>query len=161
MTEHTLEIQNKETDLLASRWSRLWAALIDCLIAVATTIPLMSYLDVWALAFEGHIPIDVTIKLAVLSWLLFFLIHGYFLKEKGQTVGKMILGIAIVTLDGHKPEFIPLVLKRYLPMMIIGYIPLIGQYLSITEVLFIFRKDKRCIHDLIAGTKVINANRAD
>jgi uncharacterized RDD family membrane protein YckC len=30
--------------------------------------------------------------------------------------------------------------------------------LTVIDVLFVFRDDKRCVHDLIAGTKVIDLN---
>ena len=33
----------------------------------------------------------------------------------------------------------------------LGIVPLFG----IVDVLFIFREDRRCIHDMIAGTRVI------
>lgn len=156
MTEQVIE--NTNIDLLASRWNRLWAALIDGTLALVTTIPLMSYFEVWEHITQGSVPIDITIKLAITSWALFFLMHGYLLKEKGQTIGKKIIGICIVTTNGNKPDFGNLILKRYLPVALLGHTPLLGQYLSMIEVLFIFRKDKRCIHDLIAGTKVINVN---
>ena len=45
--EKTLELD------LASRWSRLWAALIDAGLAIAITLPLMSYLGVWKAASQG------------------------------------------------------------------------------------------------------------
>jgi len=44
---------------------------------------------------------------------------------------------------------------RYIPIWIVGLIPGVGIALTILDALFIFRDDRRCIHDLIAGTKVI------
>lgn len=146
-------------DILASRWSRLWASLIDGIIALLYTIPVMSYLGIWESAMQGEvvIPLDATIKLVIFGWVMFFAIHGHLLGKYGQTVGKKLLGISIVTLDGVKPDFWPLIAKRYLPLALVVYIPFIGSYLSTGDVLFIFRKDKRCVHDLIAGTVVINS----
>lgn len=43
-------------------------------------------------------------------------------------------------------------------MNIFVYIPVIGQYISILNYLFVFRKNRRCLHDLIAGTQVINVS---
>ncbi|MBN3563167.1 RDD family protein [Aliamphritea spongicola] len=141
---------------LASRWTRLCAACIDALITMAVTLPFMFYLDYWTVIAEQQaVPLELSIKVAIFSWAMFFLVHGYLLKKKGQTIGKNIMDIAIVTTDGHKPEFFPLITRRYFPVALVSYIPLVGQYLSLIDNLFIFRKDKRCVHDLIAGTKVI------
>ncbi|MEH6446926.1 MAG: RDD family protein [Oceanospirillaceae bacterium] len=148
--------------ITASRWRRFWAGLIDASIAMAITIPLMNYLNVWDLAKEGSIPLGTSIKLFLFSWIIFFIIHGYLLKKYAQTVGKKLLGISIASLDGEKPDLWLLIVKRYLPVALVPNIPFVGSLLLIVDVLFIFRKDKRCIHDFIAGTKVVNfsANKA-
>jgi uncharacterized RDD family membrane protein YckC len=41
---------------------------------------------------------------------------------------------------------------------LIGVIPIaiISRILGMVDILFIFGKEKRCIHDIIAGTKVVN-----
>jgi hypothetical protein len=38
---------------------------------------------------------------------------------------------------------------------LIGGIPGVGPIFRIVDILFIFREDQRCIHDLMAGTTVI------
>lgn len=86
----------------------------------------------------------------------FFALHGYLLFKHGQTLGKKIMGIAIVTLDNQKPAFFPLIAQRYFSQWLIGMLPVVGVPLRIVDVLFVFRKDKRCVHDLIARTKVID-----
>jgi hypothetical protein len=35
----------------------------------------------------------------------------------------------------------------------------LGGILSLADMLFILRKDRRCIHDLVAGTQVLNVER--
>jgi len=142
---------------LASRWSRLWAAIIDGLLALATTIPLLIFLGFAQIWTEQSISISTTLQIIILNWAVFLLMHGYLLKTRGQTIGKSLIGIRIVTTENHHPDFLNLLLKRYLPLNVVGYIPVVGPYLTLAEVLFIFRSDKRCLHDLIAGTKVINA----
>ena len=57
-------------------------------------------------------------------------------------------------------EIIPLwktFFVRYLPLAVSANIPWVGQFIVLVDSLFVFRKDKRCIHDLIANTKVIKA----
>jgi len=88
---------------------------------------------------------------------VFLLLNGYLLAKYGQTVGKKLVGTRIVS---HVDErILPLGRVfglRYLPLSIIAQIPVVGGFVGIIDGLFIFRKDKRCIHDLIAGTKVVN-----
>jgi len=38
---------------------------------------------------------------------------------------------------------------------ILGAVPMIGNVFTIVNYCFIFRADRRCLHDLIAGTKVV------
>ena len=60
--------------------------------------------------------------------------------------------IRIVKVDtGENGGFVTNVLVRTILNGLIGIIPLYG----LIDILFIFRGDKRCIHDLIAGTKVV------
>ncbi|TCV15783.1 RDD family protein [Vibrio crassostreae] len=66
--------------------------------------------------------------------------------------------IAIVDMDGKQLGLFNIMIKRILPMNIFVYIPVIGQYISILNYLFVFRKNRRCLHDLIAGTQVINVS---
>ena len=47
--------------------------------------------------------------------------------------------------------------RRYLFANGVGMIPFIGGLISIVNICFIFRGDKRCLHDLVAGTQVVNA----
>lgn len=86
----------------------------------------------------------------------FFVLHGYLLYQYGQTIGKKFMGIAIVTLDNRKPAFFPLIVQRYFSQWLMGMLPFVGLPLRLLDVLVIFRGDKRCLHDLIARTKVVD-----
>ena len=150
-----VEIQDSQINNLASRWSRLFAALIDGVLAIVITFPIMLYYGFWDKTMAGEeIGIEFNIFMALLSFVMFMILHGYLLKTKGQTIGKLALGIKIVTLDNKLPLFSDLILKRYVPVWIVQSIPFIN-ILSLVDILFIFRADKRCIHDHIAGTKVV------
>ena len=50
-----------------------------------------------------------------------------------------------------------IVLLRMVPMSIVAYIPFVGGLLNLVDILFIFGRDRRCIHDLIADTIVVQA----
>lgn len=94
--------------------------------------------------------------LLIFPYLMFFTFNGFSLFQRGQTIGKRIVGIAIVTLDNQKPAFLPLIFNRYLTQWVIGLLPGFGFILRVADVLAIFWTNKRCVHDLIAKTKVID-----
>lgn len=94
--------------------------------------------------------------LMMFPFIAFFALHGYLLSRYGQTIGKRILGIAIVTMDNRVPPFFQLITQRYLTQWFAGMIPVIGLLLRLVDVLAIFRPDRRCIHDHLAKTKVID-----
>ena len=94
--------------------------------------------------------------LAFAPQLIFFVLHGASLYQRGQTISKRIMGIAIVTLDNQKPAFFRLIAQRYMSQWLIGMLPVIGPLLRLVDFLLIFRADKRCLHDHIAKTKVID-----
>jgi hypothetical protein len=59
-------------------------------------------------------------------------------------------------MDNQKPAFLFLILQRYVSQWLMGMVPVIGILLRLADVLAIFREDKRCIHDHLAKTKVID-----
>ena len=149
----------KDSDELATRGSRLGAALIDGLIMMAFAIPLMFALGVWEYASKGQqAPWELQLLAAVINYAVFLAIHGLLLKKYGQTVGKKALGVRIATLDGDVPPLGKLLLLRYVAIGVISYAPVVGPFIAVINILFIFRKDKRCIHDIIAGTRVLKMN---
>ncbi|PTQ06485.1 RDD family protein [Vibrio sp. ZF 223] len=150
-------IENASEVRLASRWLRFWAVFIDVLIAVAIVMPIYLYTDYFQKIFEtGTADTAELIAVTAYGWLVFLLLNGYLLHKKGQTIGKNIMEIAIVDMDGKQLGLFNIVLKRILPMSIFVYIPVVGQYISTLDYLFALRKDRRCLHDLIAGTQVVS-----
>lgn len=143
------------TIVLASRWARLGAALIDGLIAMAISLVLMVLMVGSDFKALSNIDFGRQLLLAVMGIAIFLALHGYLLAKNGQTIGKLALGIRIAKLDGSKPDFIPLIVTRYGPTWLVSQIPVIGGLLNLVDILFIFRADKRCVHDLIAKTMVV------
>jgi uncharacterized RDD family membrane protein YckC len=83
------------------------------------------------------------------------ILHGYLLYTYAQTIGKHYMGIRIENLDGTQATFSTIFLKRMLPIQVVGIIPSVGSIIAgLVNPLFIFGKDKRCLHDYIAKTKV-------
>ena len=144
-------------DNTASRLQRFIAAMIDGFLGMMVSMPLFNHYGIWDLMKTGgEVSTDITIKVTAYGLLMFFVLHGLLLHRYGQTVGKRLMGLAIVTLHGQRPSFAHLILNRYLPQWVAGFVPVVGPLLSVVDVLFVFREDKRCVHDLIAGTKVID-----
>jgi uncharacterized RDD family membrane protein YckC len=141
---------------LASRWARLGAAIIDSIIMMIVVIPIMYFTGGFDGIVQGVQPgVVYTLMIGVLSFIVFFVINYQFLIANGQTIGKKVLEIKIVDLNGNLPAFQPQLLIRYAIYMLPGQIPFIGQLFSLINILFIFTKEKRCIHDLVAKTKVV------
>jgi uncharacterized RDD family membrane protein YckC len=141
---------------LASRWSRLFAVLIDGVIGILVAIPFWAFSGAWDYVTSGQqLPYHYALLGGVYGFVGFLLVHYYFLNNRGQTVGKRIIGIKIVDLENNLTGANPLIVKRYLPISAVGLIPIVGSLLLLVDALFIFRKDRRCIHDLIAGTRVV------
>ncbi len=145
----------KTPQQLADRSTRLASAILDGIIGWVIAVPVFYLLGLWSYVSKGqNPPVGLLIASVVIGFAGFLLIHGYLLKTKGQTVGKYLTGIRITDLDGNLPDFGKLVLLRYLPVQLVTLVPLVGAYVPLLDVLFIFRGDRRCLHDLIAGTRV-------
>ncbi len=152
--------QDENSVILANRSKRFWGVMIDVIIAMVITFPLMQLTGYWEKAANQNISITDTIILGVFGFVLFMLLHGYFLSNYGQTIGKKLIGTKIVSSDSNDIlPFWKVVFVRYLPMTVMGQIPVLGGLFAMADSLFVFRKDKRCIHDLIAGTKVVLVNK--
>ena len=83
----------------------------------------------------------------------------YLLTTQGQTIGKRKMGLRIVRVkDLSNGGFVTNVLLRGVVRAVIGVIPFLGAIFTIADPLCIFRADRRCLHDHIAGTCVINAD---
>jgi uncharacterized RDD family membrane protein YckC len=143
---------------LASRGKRFRGVLIDTLIAMLTTLPLMWALGMFETLMAGQ-PLGTlqTAKFFLLGWTMFLLIHGRLLYTRGQTVGKYVVDTRIADLEGNVPGFGKLILLRYVAFGLFSQIPFVGWLVGLVNVLFIFREDRRCLHDHLAGTRVVEA----
>ncbi|MBV1869802.1 MAG: RDD family protein [Gammaproteobacteria bacterium] len=148
---------------LATPGDRFLAALADGFLAgLVTLLPLYYFaLADFPKMSDGSLPASFLLGTHIFSFLFFLIMHGYLLKKYGQTIGKNIVGIKIVTVANQLPDFKYLILLRYLPLWTAVFIPIIGGLFPTVDILFIFRKDRRCIHDLIAGTMVVDIGAND
>ena len=73
----------------------------------------------------------------------------------GQSYGKLAMKLRIVRLEGGKPTFMRAAVVRTL---IFGALWIFVPPVIVLDVAFgLFRSDGRCLHDLVAGTKVVGA----
>jgi len=145
---------------LASRGVRLGGAIIDGLIAMLVMLPATFAFGYWDRVMLGGQSGADLVLFGALGFVVFVAVQGYLLANHGQTIGKRILGTRIVSVeDGSILPFWKVITHRYLPVQVLSMIPGIGAIFGLTDSLMIFREDRRCIHDLIAGTKVIVAKK--
>ena len=147
---------------LAGRGRRLGAYVIDVIIAGIVLVA-VAYFNPGPLGLTMldimRDPTTQQMSTAGSIWLLviFMAINSYLLVTKGQTLGKWMLGIRIVDAASNgAATALKLLGLRYVLVMLVQAIPMIGQLLGLIDALFIFRGDRRCVHDLIAGTKVVS-----
>jgi uncharacterized RDD family membrane protein YckC len=145
---------------LASPWIRLAAALLDGILAMVIFLPVMLAGGYWTAvmqaAMQGQsVPLTTTLFWSLIGLALFVAVQGYPLHRWAQTWGKRVAGVQIVDMDGQQPSLVHLLVKRYLPVQVVALVPFVGNLLIIVDSLFVFRQDRRCVHDLIAGTQVI------
>ena len=143
---------------LATLGDRFAGAFIDGLISLAVGFPLGYFLGRVAVTAFGDArgtQIIVQVLGGLLGMGLFLAIQGYFLATRSQTIGKMAVNTKIVSDSGETLPFGELYVKRYLILQIVSIVPFIGGFLALIDVLFIFRSNRKCLHDDVAGTKVI------
>lgn len=97
-------------------------------------------------SFQGN-------QLAIsITWTIFGVIQALFFSISSQTPGYKAHNFSLLTIKGQKPSFIICII-RYL-IFVVGFI--FGGSLFC-----FFRKDKRNLHDLIAGTIVVIKKEED
>lgn len=146
----------------AARLQRLGAALLDMIIILLIEIPLLTMLGVFSkLETGGGVNYEMTLQQRLiflgLHLAVYAAVNGFLLLREGQTLGKKIVGIRIVGTEGQLCSFTVVFFIRYALFGAVSYIPGIGGLLSLADILFIFGEQRRCIHDYVAGTKVVLA----
>jgi uncharacterized RDD family membrane protein YckC len=144
---------------LAPRSSRFLAVLTDLLVLVLPTMA-SALIAPAMVELGGDVGAVLSIVSSVLLGLLFIgllVTNLVWLHRYGQTIGKRLLKVRIVRTDGSRISLARVVFLRGLPLGLVGAIPVLGQIVAVLNPLMIFRSDRRCLHDLIADSKVVNA----
>ena len=112
---------------LAPRITRLGAAIVDVLIGLVITLPIMFVTGFIQRSMQQEVSMLETVMYNVSGIAIYLVLHGYLLATRGQSIGKMLLGARIVDYDSS--EILPmakLVGLRMLPVWIISMIPIVG-----------------------------------
>lgn len=143
---------------LADRGMRLGAALLDGLILLGSMGILAAIGIPMVVAKRGEWDWQIVvliIGLVLVAMLVIMSINLVLLHRYGQTIGKRILRIRIVRSDGSPASLGRIVGLRIIVAKIPSMLCYLGSIYSITDACFIFREDRRCLHDLIADTIVV------
>ena len=161
--------QEEQVFTLGGKVERFAAYIIDSLIAFLSMIPLGSQFFTAVNDFSAgsidsinSLTIENTnnFTLGIFLIILQFIIQGYLITTRGQSIGKIVMSLRIVnSIDGTNPGFIKAFLVRFILTQIITSIPYIGFIYIFADPLFIFRSDRRCIHDLMANTIVVESKK--
>jgi uncharacterized RDD family membrane protein YckC len=141
----------------AERLTRLVAAMIDGVLVGAVWFPVSYALGWFDLALQGRVTYGTIVLSALGGFLVFVLQQAWPLHRTGQTWGKRLNDIRIVDRSGGKPSLMRLLLIRYSLVHCAKVVPIAGHLFSLADPLAIFGAERRCLHDRIAGTRVINA----
>ena len=139
---------------LAGRGARLGAYLIDwILVSVITGV--IGYMT-GLLERLMNQDTTATLLLAAIGVVVYGVINGRLLATRGQTVGKKLVGVRIV--DAPTRQIVGVWKSfglRVAVIQAITAVPLVGALFGLLDVLFIFGERRRCLHDLLAGTVVV------
>ena len=131
--------QIQETTTPAGFWLRLSATLLDIAFVGVVTAVMRGLLSL--LGFYS--PMEATFIGALMVYLVAYVVR------RGQTVGKSILGLRVVTLHNSSPSLLRTVLREIIGKALSGLVLFLGFLFAA------FSKSKRGWHDYIAGTAVV------
>jgi uncharacterized RDD family membrane protein YckC len=147
---------------LASPGARLAAAVFDYLLWLLPS-GLLGWLCSVAASHPAGRPWDMILGGLAVLWGLGFLGAQYLLiTRRGASVGKRLLGLRIVRVDGGAVDFVSgVALRNLLPAGVtavtcVGYG--LGGLFWLADKVLIFSPDRRCLHDHLAGTRVVLAS---
>lgn len=158
---------------LASVGKRFLGWLIDSLVPLLFVVPaiipmiiaMVNLADQSAAAGGGEVEIDpASASLLVAGWaiiilggLALFILQIVLLVTRSQTLGKYFVNTQVVDFETGAPAgFLSCGVLRLFVNGLIAGLPCIGFIYFIVDSFYILREDRRCIHDLIANTTVID-----
>ena len=144
-TPHTDEKDIKSTND-ATYPQRLKALIVDLFMLYMPILYIITYL-----IMDGKDDFQNSTFAPLAAWTIYGIIYSLFLSKSGQTPGKKAYDVKVVDRDGETISFIKAFLR---------YILFLFSAAIIVGVLTpLFRKDKKALHDIILGTKLIDTSK--
>ena len=137
--------------VLATRSTRLAAALMDYLCLLVVVLPILG--AIWYTAdHQDGVAAALSVASVVAATAL-GAVQALLIVRDGQTIGKKLLRIRIVDVAGGQvPPWHRVLAMRYLLNLALRQIP----FYYVVDVCLIFGQEQRCVHDYLAGTKVVD-----
>jgi uncharacterized RDD family membrane protein YckC len=160
------DVVGDDAHQLAARGSRLAAVILDGILGFMCFIPAYTANFSMLVQQSRGNPMAVWINLAKTGgWfylgaagaLIVLAIDLVLLARNGQTIGKKLLGIKVVRVDGSPVSLFRVFFLRYVCNTFLTLIPAVGSLYSLVDSLMIFSETRRTVHDRIADTIVIKA----
>ena len=101
--------------------------------------------------FMGLIAGTMSLLIIVIMFLFQFLYYGYFWSKNGQSIGKKLMGVKVVSQDGQPLSFVKAGLRGTIGYWISSLV------FSLGFIWAAFDKDGETWHDKIFGTRVVKA----
>ena len=140
---------------LAGRGMRFVSAMVDGLLQFGV-FWVLSLVMPWSV-FNPAPSATQMVTSAGLGLVVFLLLQGYLLVQRGQSIAKMLFSLRIVRRDGSKASPARILGLRYGLGFVIAVVPFIGMIYVLIDCLLIFRGSRQCLHDQIADTIVVRA----
>lgn len=155
--EDVLQPGQTQPGELATRGTRFLAAMLDAGISIAVIWLLAKFTPINLWEDDGLGLWEPRISSAASGIVLYLVLHGYLLATRGQTIGKALFKIRIARPDGSRAQIGRILALCDGPAFFTTIWPLLGPIYVLIDSLFIFRASRRCLHDQIADTVVLQA----
>ena len=150
----------------ASRSSRLAAVIIDGLIFTLPLAPAyfaafgtlvrsghFTALGLWTALFASGMLFYIGSLIDVALWV----VVAVMVHRNAQSIGKKFCGIKVARTDGSRATLGRIFWLRNVVNYAIRFVPMIGPLYGLVDILMIFGEQRRCCHDYIADTIVVQA----
>jgi uncharacterized RDD family membrane protein YckC len=137
----------------AGFWIRVWAALIDTVLFIAVTTPILGALYGWNYSFDASYETGFRPTEFIVSWVLPALAVLIFWRYRSATPGKMVIGARIVDAKTGEAPSMGQLIGRYLGYYVSAFPFCLGL------IWVAFDRRKQGWHDKLAGTVVLRSKR--
>ena len=107
------------------------------------------------ITLEDFVGFEQEINFAKVFLFGYGIVNLFLMFTRAQTIGKTIFGLQVVKVDGVQVSGWRYLGLRVIPIGILNSLSRIGGLFWLVDVLLIFRPERNCLHDDIAGTRVV------